>query len=521
MPHSDVTDVPVLADAPPTGALLTRVFGFGAAILFILMACFSLATPQGASPDEPAHAMRAYAAAHGQLDGPASRSAAGTIDLTVPDYFAHLEPRLACYKRVITETPACVAPLPSTDPLVTGHSSATVNTPVFYVLTGWPSLFLHDAKALYGMRLASALLCALLLGVAFAALRALPRWRWTTAALAVGVTPMVLFLSGTLNPNGLEVAATVSSFALLTLLFSRPPSRFTPLLVTGIVVIATLLIFTRSVAILWLLLALAASLLLARPAVLRAVVRRWWIVAAAVLVALVAGGAALYYLRPRALTPAYQPVGAGSSWAEGFSTTIDQTFSYLIGWIGQFGWTEAPAPALTVAVVATVGGGLLLVASGVARLRTGLALGLIGLALILVPPFSQAAVVHDAGYIWQGRYTLALAVVLLLVAGRSLDEVLPDLPWSSLGRRVLWAALCIVAIGQVAAFLWALRRYVTSLSWSTTWLDMFRHPQWQPPGGWLPVTLVFTVVALGAYAAVARHVTWPSAVVTPAAADRG
>ena len=511
------------AETTVTPGALARVFGVATAILFVLMACFALATPQGGSPDEPAHAMRAWAAAHGQLDGPASRSAAGTIDLKVPEYFADLEPRLACFKRVITQTPACVSPLPASDPVVTGHSSATVNTPAFYVLTGWPSLFLHEAKALYGMRLVSALLCAVLLGVAFAALRALPRWRWTWAALGVGITPMVLFLSGTLNPNGLEVAATVASFALLTLLFSRPPSRLTPVVVTAVVLIGTLLILTRSIAILWLLLALVAALLLAPPASLRAVLRTWWVLAAAALVALVAVVAAVYYLRPRALTPAYQPVGAGSSWAQGFSTTIDQTFSYMVGWIGQFGWLEAPAPALTVAVVAAVGGAILLIGASVARVRSALALALLALVVVQVPPFSQAAVVHDAGYIWQGRYTLALAVVLLLVAGRSLDAALPGLPESALSRRVLWAALGAVAVGQLAAFLWALRRYVIGLSWNTTWLDLFRSPQWQPPGGWIPVTVVFAVAVVTGCVLLGRTATRATRVpeVRPAAAGRG
>lgn len=503
-------------ETPATPKVLARVFGIAAGILFVLMACFSLATPQGGSPDEPAHAMRAFAAAHGQLDGPASRSAPGTIDLRVPQYFAQLETRMACFKRVITQTPACVAPLPAADPIVTGHSSATANTPVFYVLTGWPSLFLHESKALYGMRLVSALLCAVLLGVAFAAVRALPRWRWTSAALGVGLTPMVLFLSGTLNPNGLEIAATVASFALLTLLFSRPPSRFTPLVVGAVVVIGALLIFTRSIAILWLLVALVAALLIASPGALRAVVRVWWVVAAAVLVALIAAGAALYYLRPRALTPSYQPVGGGSSWSQGFSTTLDQTFSFMVGWIGQFGWLESPAPALTVAVVAAVGGAALLFGAAVTRRRTGLALGMIALVLVLVPPFSQAAVVHDAGYIWQGRYTLALAVLLVMVAGRSLDDGLPGASMSGVGRRVVWIALSAVAIGQLAAFIWVLRRYVIGLSWNTTWLDLVRSPHWQPPGGWLPVTVVFAIGTVAGVILLARSVTRPPALVTTA-----
>jgi len=468
------------------------VFGIAFGLLFLLMASFSVATPQGASPDEPAHAIRAYAAAHGELFGPDSASIPGTIDQTVSTYFAKLESHMPCFKRNVAVTPSCVAPVENQDAPTTGHTSTTVNTPVFYVLVGWPTAFLDGAKGLYGMRLVNALLCSALLALAFTALRALPRSRWALAGLAVGVTPMVLFLSGTLNPNGIEVAASAAAFALLLLTFGTPAAGSRLVLrILGIVAVSLLLVNTRSIAMLWLALAFVIAILLGKREVLRTVFRSWLTWAGIVVIGAVAVAAALFYLRPRSLTPGYAPVGAGSSWWQGFSNTLDGTFSFMIGWIAQFGWLEIPAPALTVAVWATVGGMVILLGSTLGPRTVKIGALLLGLAIVFVPPFSQAAVIHDAGYIWQGRYTIAPAVLLAVLAGIGLDHALP-----AADKRltaVMRVAVVLLGIAQLAAFLWMLRRYVTGLQQNLTWIDMLRAPQWQPPGGWLLVTVVFAI----------------------------
>jgi len=488
------------------GAWTTFWLAFG--VLFLMMGSYSLAVPQGASPDEPAHAMRAYAAAHGQLFGPESTAVPGTIDLKVSEYFAQLEKHMPCFKRDITQTPACVTPIADQDAPATGHSSTGLSTPVFYLAVGWPTAVLDGAKGLYAMRLVSAALCAALLALAFVAVRSLPRSRWATLALAAGVTPMTLFLSGTVNPNGLEVAATAAVFALLTATFGAPTSRRTlAWRLVGVTAVSLLLVNTRSIALLWLLLALVAALIPSDRSVLR-IVLRWWATWVAVgVVAAVTLAVAVFYLRPRALTPAYQPIGAGSSWGQGFSWTIDQTFSFMTGWIAQFGWLEIPAPAIAIGIWAVVGGGILVTGIVFGGRRTQLAALPIGLALVLVPPFSQAAVIGVAGYIWQGRYTLAPAVMLLLLAGIGLDRALPALDPAGPLRPLVRVSIVLLAIGQAAAFLWMVRRYVTGLTSTGTWLDLLRHPVWQPPGGWIVLVVVLTAAAaVGAWLTI-RSVT--------------
>ncbi|WP_431220456.1 DUF2142 domain-containing protein [Leifsonia xyli] len=476
------------------GAWATFWLAFGA--LFLMMGSYSLATPQGASPDEPAHAMRAYAAAHGQLFGPESTAVPGTLDLRVSEYFAQLEKHMPCFKRDITRTPACVTPIADQDAPATGHSSTGVSTPVFYLAVGWPTIALDGAKGLYAMRLAGAALCAALLALAFVALRSFPRRRWATLALGAGVTPMTLFLCGTVNPNGLEVAATAAAFALLAATFGSASSRgVLAWRLAGVTVVSILLVNTRSIALLWLLLALVAALILSEGAVLRRVFRWWPTWVAVGIVVAVTGTVALFYLRPRPLTPAYQPIGAGSTWGQGFSWAFDQTFSFMNGWIAQFGWLEIPSPAIAIAVWASVGGALLLTGLVLGGRRTALAALPIALALLLVPPLSQAAVIGVAGYIWQGRYTLAPAVMLLVLAGIGLDRARPAVEPAGRLRPVVRVALILLVLGQAGAFLWMLRRYVTGLTSTGTWLDLLRAPVWQPPGGWIALAIALTAAA--------------------------
>ncbi len=498
-----MSDQPTTTDQTYRGDRRLRpwtVFWLAFGVLFLLMGSYSLATPQGASPDEPAHAMRAYAAAHGQLTGPESTAAPGTLDLRVSTYFATLESHMPCFKRDVTQTPACVTPIAHPDSTATGHSSTGVSTPVFYLAVGWPTVFLDGAKGLYAMRLVSAVLCSALLALAFVALRSLPRWRWATFALAAGVTPMTLFLSGTVNPNGLEVAATAAVFSLLAATFGTSSTRrVLAWRIAGITAASLLLVNTRSIALLWLLLALVAALLLGDRAVLRRVLRSWITWTGVAIVVIVTIVVAAFYLRPRSLTPAYQPIGAGSSWGQGFSNTIDQTFSFMNGWIAQFGWLEIPPPGIAVAIWTCIGGALLLAGLTFGPRSVKLAALPIGLAVLLVPPFSQAAVIGVAGYIWQGRYTLAPAVMLLVVAGIGLDRALPVVADRRLAP-VIRVSIVLLGIGHLGAFLWMLRRYVTGLTSAGTWLDMLRHPLWQPPGGWIPVAIVLTLaVAAGVW----------------------
>ncbi len=452
---------------------------------------WGLASPLMSSPDEPAHAMRAAAVVQGDLTGQLSIREPGTSEVLVPRYLAE-SMDLTCFRNMILTTAACQVPVTDQpNELVTGYTTATLNTPVFYAITGLPTLFLDGNKAMYAMRAMVALMCSALLAIAFMAIAQLPRRRWTLFSVAVAVTPMVLFLSGTINPNAVEVCAAVATLALMTLIFREDSSGSVLLERIALLALSVfLLVNTRSLSLFWLLIISVIALILARPAVLKAVFSRptAWVGTAVMGTAVVF--ALWWFLTPKGLTQEFQSVGVGTPWLTAFITSLDRTFDLGYGWIGVFGWLDTPAPAFTLIVWIVASGTLVVGAFLFGSWRFRACLIVLATALVLLPALIQASLAAEWGYVWQGRYTLAIFVCLIVVSGLALDEGASP-TWPSPLKRLPRLAIVMIAFAQLAAFLWALKRYVVGLSWDLTWIAMIGQPNWQPPFGWIAIACCF------------------------------
>jgi FtsH-binding integral membrane protein len=89
---------------------------------------------------------------------------------------------------------------------------------------------------------------------------------------------------------------------------------------------------------------------------------------------------------------------------------------------------------------------------------------------------------------WQGRYALAFAVGVPLLATMSLER---DGPGARLSASLLPVGLAIaLGVASVFAFAQNLRRYTVGYD-GHVWY--FLDPQWSPPGGALLITVGFTV----------------------------
>lgn len=475
---------------------LWKTFALALSAFFCLLLVWAIAVPLTASPDEPAHAVRAAAVVRGELGG-VIRSDATDTEVTVPSYIAELQFGYKCFARAPEESAACLPGLPD-DPeeLVTGLTSAALNSPVYYALVGGPTLVLSPVKALYAMRAISALLCAVLLAFAFTALRQLPRHRVTMIAAAIAVTPMVLFLGATINPNSIEVCAAVAFFATLLAAARTTTNRSTHWIRVGVLVLSGLLLAnSRSIAMLWLLVLAVMVLLVARREILAALFTRvsTWVGIAVLGVGSLA--TLWWYLNPQVdgvgtKTYAY---GEKSGWLDSFLTMLDRTFDYGTAWIGNLGWLDTPVPGVAIVIWTLLLAGLVVLAIVLGRRRMSLWMIAWCVILVLTPAVIQANLVYDWGYLWQGRYTLALVVCAIVAAGFALDESKFRLPeWVS--RRVILAVLALLAAGHIITFFYMLRRYVVGLDWETTWVDMVLRPEWQPPLGWMVVGLAYVVV---------------------------
>jgi hypothetical protein len=466
------------------------------ALLSMLAGLWALATPIGAAPDEPAHLIKAASVVRGQFIGKPSR--VGTV-VQVPLYIAYTQAQ-TCYAFAPQESAACIPKVPGDGSIVVDAvTSAGLYNPVYYALVGWPSLVLHDDKGIFAMRAASAIVTTLFLALSFALLS-----RWRNRALpAVGflaaVTPMVLFLAGSVNPNSLEIAATLAAFvAMLSIVRDEPvPLRLSASI---LLVAAAVAANMRGLSLLWLALALLAPLALTGRTRLGYLLRRRAVQIAIAGTALAVAAAAVWLVASNSLGAGNDSLpstpGIGTPPLFGFAWTLFSTFDYAQGIVGIFGWLDTPAPAFVYFVWALIGGGLVGLALVLLRGRAlALALILTG-AVLLLPPVLQGIYIQRGGIIWQGRYILPLFVCAVLTAAALLSDRVV------LSRRdascLLIGVVGLWGFAQFQSFATALRRY--AVGYGAGWLDL-RNPEWTPPGGVFTVLVGFglVVVATGLF----------------------
>ena len=99
------------------------------------------------------------------------------------------------------------------DRTVLAQTNQYRNQPLFHAVVGAPTLLFPNDAGAYLMRLAGAAACAALLASAAASIRLLTSGRVAGIALACAVTPEVLYVAGTTNTAGPEMAATAAVFA--------------------------------------------------------------------------------------------------------------------------------------------------------------------------------------------------------------------------------------------------------------------------------------------------------------------
>ena len=474
-----------------------RFFGAAVGILVGLMFSWSLASPLGSSPDEPAHFIRAAAVVRGEVVGKL-QSGIPYATVVVPNYVSHTR-ELPCYAGNIKLSAGCSTSLTyGIERSVTTATSAGSNSPTYYAIVGLPTLILSGDLALYAMRFVSLLLCSGLLAATLTVFRVLRLGNWASAGAIVGITPMALFLGGSLNPNTMEMAASALVFATVLLLArhgavlsGKEFVLYGSLAVAGV----TLLTGTRSISLLWLLSAVVAALLLTQGSLLVLVLRRprTWIVIAAI--GLVAVLGLIWFIAPLPAGPATGgPPNDGVSRARVAATMIKDTFGYWNGWIGYFGWLDQPSPDFVYVVWHLFIGVVLAGGIFAGRGRPRIVAASLALVSFAIPVIVQSAIYSSQGWIWQGRYLLAIDLLLLITAGISIDkatEGTPQLRNAPMVIRAFRAGLILMAVAQLLAFFQTLARYVVGSApvWS-----VLRGAEWQPPLTWAGVTVLYTAI---------------------------
>ncbi len=413
--------------------------------------------PMGA-PDEIAHSRRAVAVARGQflgetvwVDTPSLR--APQTEVQIPQGygqgFAIGNDQTLCWSNDLRVPTSC-APRPASEsgPIARTVTYVGAYQPGYYFVVGLPSRWLPPSTGIYAMRIVSALLVAVLLASAAVSVGELGSGPWRVVGAAAALTPTVLFLGGSINPNGFEIAASAALWtSLLVLLRSDGPSPSRLLVRVGVAAVA--LACTRPTSPMLLVAIVVAALAFGAT---RARVQELWpsrrvrtlvgVVGAALVVNLG------FVIVNQSLSKVIQFKVPERSRLSLARAAVDQSPSWLDQALGSLTWLGRGAVRLPPGVRWLWWGAIVLVlVVGLARatMRQRLVLVLLAAACAVGP---IAASVLEPAALWQGRYMLPLLVGIPLLAGLASDRARRP----ATGERWLASAVVTVIAGcQVAA----------------------------------------------------------------------
>lgn len=441
---------------PPTGAarppLRLWLSLFGA--MLPLPAVWALANPLFASPDEPAHMVRAQGAARGDFQRP---YATDGLPIAAVD----------CLRFRPEVTADCMDLTWGADRLEQ-RSTAETYPPLFHAVAGLPAVLLRGPPAAYAMRLWLAVVCCATLAWAAVLLWTRLPSAWSVAAVFLAATPMVVFTMATVNPSGL--AAAVAALLWAAGINVTRPTTGTMRRASAVTLLAALLLLPllRRDGLPWVVLVLAVlgtTLDRARVATLR---RDRRVVGAA---ALVAVGLALTWrtwIRPVVAAFLADSVIRGrGDWTSGITALGGHAREV----VGLFGWVDTPMTPETLALWLAALGAVLAAAIATGSRPEARAVLLALLAMVVVPVVI-GAIRHPY---FQGRYLFPMSVGAMLMAGQALagGRLAPRR-----SRRLLIAVVAAAALGHVLAFAQNLRRYAVGAS--GPWSSLGDAP-WQPP----------------------------------------
>lgn len=411
--------------------------------LLCLQAAWMLTVPAFRGIDEIDHAYRAASVVRGDI-GPATRPVPDGRGLMVMVPAGMVEAaRPACAQLKYVDRGNCV---PVTDVQHNGTvpiaSAAGAYMPLYYAVVGWPSLFLDGERALYGMRIASMLLCDVFLLLA-AAIALGRRSSWHQAGLVLCLTPTVVYATIIAAPNAVAMSGGLLMWVAWTTadpsLSRRDNQRYAWFGVAGAV--ATSL--THNTGPIWVLVTIVVMAWIWRPRLMRSQdLRLLWPGAGVILGAF---AAALLWTRyssanslhhesvhPRSDTPQISDLAM---------LPVRWLFQSVFGAPRPGGMTTGLVYGLAFTLI------LLLVMAGFQRAESRVKHAMVVIAFTLTAlPFLLTLLTYDTlGFAWQGRYSIPLGAGITLLAAAALNRTTAFRPVHLLAM----AALGVVQVGAV------------------------------------------------------------------------
>jgi hypothetical protein len=465
--------------------------------LFVLLAlaagAWSVTAPLFAGPDEAAHAIRATAIVRGQLGDPILAPGSDVVLLVsvdVPEAYATVVHQ-TCFVAGPHDTPRCAPSFHGTSRRAEAAHGQQRAFPVYYAVVGVPTLVDPADTGMFGMRLVSALICAALLASALVSALTLANRSLAVVGALVALTPEVLFLTGVVNANSVEIAASVCLWC-TALALARGTGEITGRLVARAGVATLILVPIRGMSPVYALLVFGVAWIVGDRDRIRALVRRTdaraW--AGAGVVAFVLAGLWLVYAQseyPLSRTP------------PSLVHAIGETPTFMRQYIGVFSWsaTEGPLawrdlnlPVIVYVIWFAAIIGLVVAACVTARRREWSTLLALTAAAVIMPITAESLQIPPIGVFWQGRHGLPLLCGVPILAGVLIDPAKLSV---ARVRRVVPLTIGALVAGQVIAFAWAVRRFGVGYGGTQNPLSYLFDPEWTPRFG--PAALHLVVFA--------------------------
>lgn len=316
-----------------------------------------------------------------------------------------------CFPMKVT-VPANCSPEPGGDERLTRvYVTEAKFNPIYYAAAGWPLGIWPNWRGIMLSRLLTGAMMAAFLAFAVVAAVRWTKHRALLGGIVVAATPMTAHLGGSINPNGLEIAAGVALFAALLAVVHEQREGVNRAAVALAGVSASVLVTPRFSGVMWIgvifgVMFVPSSWARVKELARSRTVRIW---AAVVVLATIASVAWTQIAKPNDLPDGNQGLSGMSILRFGF---FDMWPNVVNQMIGVMGWAETLMPRLIYVVWFMAAG--LLILGGIAlgnrvekwrmlALIFGTFVPLLGMELLLV---------NQIGWFNQGRYFLPGAVGL-------------------------------------------------------------------------------------------------------------
>ncbi len=338
------------------------------------------------------------------------------------------------------------------------------------------------------MRFLSGFLSTLFIAIAVTTAVHYSRFPLVTLGVILGATPLLVFLTGVVNPAGLEGAAALSTWTSGIILtkeyFSNPPKSLVLILAISSITFEMI----RGLSPFWLFLTGIILFLAASYRHTRQLLKLRYVQIAIGAIFLFAIAAVAWILKYHTLN-LYSRSKVPPTVKEGtiLEIAFGRSMQFIHQIIGIFGWSGTDSPFASYFIYIGLISMLVILAFILGETNDIFALSTLILALLIVPTILSASQVHKIGFVWSGRDSLPLALGIPIVSTEIIGMNYKKLFTSEQIKRLISLSVVLLALARFFSYTESLRRNAVGTLGPD--FDFLFHASFNPPLGNLTLFL--------------------------------